>query len=284
MGPLNKLRNLRLRTKLLVAYLGLAVFLFTSGGIGAYYLVERAIRTNIENDLRHATRAIINMVETTAQGSIKNYLRAVAERNLEMAHLIHGRHLNGRLTELEARREIRALLLSQTIGNTGYIYCIDSRGMATVNPNTDVQGNSWLHFDFVRQQTRQKTGYLEYQWQNPGEPSARPKALYMTYFAPFDWIISVSTYREEFLEILCLDEIRRSVKELQFGESGYACLEAIREMNAAVQVIIAGGQAPDRQTQSVLDRLAQGFVGKPYELKTMLQAVRETLDRTGIRE
>ena len=78
MRCLKTLRAMRLRTKLLVAYLGLAVVVFTSGGIGAFYLIERTIRDHIEDDLRHATRSIINMVETTAQGSIKNYLRASA--------------------------------------------------------------------------------------------------------------------------------------------------------------------------------------------------------------
>jgi hypothetical protein len=65
-----RLNNLRLRTKLLVAYLGLTVVLFTIGGLGALFLVEGAVKAAIENDLRNGTRAIINLVETTAQGSI----------------------------------------------------------------------------------------------------------------------------------------------------------------------------------------------------------------------
>ena len=239
MRCLKTLRAMRLRTKLLAAYLGLAVVLFVSGGIGAVYMIERAIKINIENDLRHATRAIINMVETTAQGSIKNYLRAVAERNLEMAASIHRRHRQGRLTEAEARQEIRSLLLSQTIGKTGYIYCVDSWGVAAVHPNADVEGNNWLQFDFVRLQTRKKTGYIEYQWQNPGEPAARPKALYMTYFAPFDWIISVSSYRDEFHELLPMKEIRQSVKALKFGASGYAFVTD-RQGNAIIHPEIQG--------------------------------------------
>ena len=244
MRYLKTLRDMRLRTKLLVAYLGLVVLLFTSGGIGAFYLIERTIRHHIENDLRHATGAIISMVETTALGSIKNYLRAVAESNLEMAASIHRRFRQGRLTEAEAREEIRSLLLSQTIGKTGYIYCVDSRGVAAVHPNADVEGNNWLQFDFVRLQTRKKTGYIEYQWQNPGEPTARPKALYMTYFAPFDWIISVSTYRDEFRELLPMDEIRQSVRELRFGPSGYAFV-ADRQGNAIIH--------PEMQGQNILE-------------------------------
>jgi PAS domain S-box-containing protein len=221
LSRLKQVRNLRLRSKLLLIYISLFVTLFGCGGAGALYLIKKTVNEYIENDLRNSTRAIINLVETTAQGSITNYLRAVAERNLEIAHRIHRQHLEGRLTQSQARQQIRTILLGQTIGSTGYIYCINSQGVATVHPNAKVEGNNWIHFDFVRRQTLLKTGYIEYQWQNPGETVARPKALYMTYFAPYDWIISVSTYRDEFKELLPMEEIRSSVKDLKFGISGY---------------------------------------------------------------
>ena len=162
------------------------------------------------------------MVQVAAHGAIKNYLRAIAESNLEIVSQTYQRHLDGQLSKAQARKEIRSILLGQTIGKTGYIYCLDSEGIAVVHPRRGVEGNNWSHFEFVRQQTVIKTGYLEYQWQNPGEAAARPKALYMTYFEPFDWIISVTTYRDEFNQLLPMEEIRRSVKTPKFGPSGYA--------------------------------------------------------------
>lgn len=221
MRQLKKIRDMGLRTKLLVVYLGLSIVLFSCGGLGALYLVKRAVTFNIESDLENGTRAIINLVETTTQGSIINYLRAVAESNLEIAQRIFKQHQQGWLTEFEAREQIRAILLSQIIGKTGYIYCIDSQGVATVHPKQGVEGNNWASFEFVRKQMQVKTGYIEYQWKNPGEAESKPKALYMTYFEPFDWIISVSTYREEFTELLPMEEIRKSVKDLKYGASGY---------------------------------------------------------------
>ena len=222
MRGMQKVRDMRLRFKLLSAYLGLTVTLFAAGGLGALYLTKHAIQSNIESELRHSTRTIINMVQIVTHGAIKNYLRAVAERNVEIARQIYQQHLDGQLTEAQARQEIRSILLGQTIGKTGYIYCIDSQGVAVVHPRRGVEGNNWSHFEFVQQQKRIKTGYIEYQWQNPGEVSQRPKALYMAYFAPFDWIISVSSYRDEFTQLLPMAEIRRSVKTLKFGPSGYA--------------------------------------------------------------
>ena len=43
---------------------------------------------------------------------------------------------------------------------------------------------------FIREQKQRKVGYIEYDWQNPSESSPRAKALYMTYFGPWNWIIS----------------------------------------------------------------------------------------------
>ena len=67
-----------------------------------------------------------------------------------------------------------------------------------------------------------KRGYLEYDWQNPDEQSARPKALYMIPFEPWDWIISVSSYREEFKGLVNVDDFKKSVLDLKFGKTGYA--------------------------------------------------------------
>jgi len=230
---------MRLRNKLLAAYLGLSIILFFCGGLGVLYLIERGVRVGIENDLRNGTHAIINLVENTAQSAITNYLRAVAESNLDIAHSVYRRHRQGDLTDREARSEIRGIFLSQIIGKTGYIYCLDSRGVAVVHPNEGVEGNNWSHFEFVRKQTQLKSGYIEYQWQNPGETKARSKALYMVYFEPYDWIISVSSYRSEFNELLPMAEIRQSVLNLKYGSSGYVFI-ADRQGNVIIHPEIEG--------------------------------------------
>ena len=80
---------MRLRTKLLLAYLGLSILLFTCGEVIARQLVKRAAKSNIESNLSNGNHAIINLVKNYAQSSIRNYLRAVAEKNLEIARAIY---------------------------------------------------------------------------------------------------------------------------------------------------------------------------------------------------
>jgi DNA-binding NarL/FixJ family response regulator len=44
-------------------------------------------------------------------------------------------------------------------------------------------------------------------------------------------------------------------------------------------VIIASGYSVNGPTKNAIDAGAKGFVGKPYEARQILQAVREVLDK-----
>ncbi|MCK5836468.1 MAG: AMP-binding protein [Desulfobacula sp.] len=68
------------------------------------------------------------MVKTSATVSIKNYLRAVAEKNREIVASIYQQTLDEDLTVSQAKQKAADILLSQTIGNSGYIYCVNSVG------------------------------------------------------------------------------------------------------------------------------------------------------------
>lgn len=67
----------------------------------------------------------------------------------------------------------------------------------------------------MRLQKEKKEGYLEYDGANPGEIVKRPKALYMRYFAPWNWIISASSYRDEFKELLNVHGFQENIHHLR---------------------------------------------------------------------
>ncbi|MCG2778596.1 MAG: response regulator [Desulfobacterales bacterium] len=62
------------------------------------------------------------------------------------------------------------------------------------------------------------------------------------------------------------------------GMGGKRCLEKLVEMNPRVKVIIASGYSVNGPTKDAVDAGAKGFVGKPYEIRQMLQAIREVMD------
>lgn len=186
-----------------------------------YFLIP-SMQQSAKQELTNSTQVLTQSIRASAGALIRNHLKAIAEKNREIAN----QHLSlvdqGLLTREEAISRLHSILLSQQIGTSGYIYCLNQSGKVVVHPNKEVENTDVTRFEFVREQLKRKEGYLEYDWQNPGEQSSRPKALYMVYVEPLDWIISVSSYRAEFNELLDLKDFRDAVLSLQFGKSGYA--------------------------------------------------------------
>jgi two-component system, cell cycle sensor histidine kinase and response regulator CckA len=59
---------------------------------------------------------------------------------------------------------------------------------------------------------------------------------------------------------------------------GKECLKGLLKIDPRVKVLIASGYAAEGQTKDTIETGARGFVGKPYNMRQMLQAVREVLD------
>jgi signal transduction histidine kinase len=222
MRSIRWLENLRVRDKLLFSYLATFCVIIALGSMVIYSIVRNTIETNIESELKNSTDAMANMVRTAVSVSIKNHLRAVAEKNLEMVTHLYALYQAGEFSEDRAKKLATSLLLSQRIGTTGYIACVSSKGIMRVHPEAEWIGQDINRYDFVKEMREKKQGYIEYRWKNPGEAEARPKAMYMAYFKPWDWIIAVSSYRKEFRTLVNIDDFRNSVLALHFSKSGYA--------------------------------------------------------------
>lgn len=211
-----------IRTKLFISYSCAFLLILIGFGLGIFFFVKLTIEKNIESQLEQSTDNLLSLVETATEVSLKNYLRATAEKNLEVAAFYHQRVVQGLLTEENAKSLVAEIFLGQHIGESGYVYTINSNGVLQVHPEPSLVGVDISGYDFVGDQKRRKNGYLVYDWQNPGELQKRGKALYMSYFEPWDWIISVSTYRSEFLQLVKLDDFRDKILALTFGQTGYS--------------------------------------------------------------
>lgn len=214
--------DLKIRYKLLLGYSAIFILIGALASTTIYHFVRQAIEANIESELQKSTTAILDMVRMAADVSIKNYLRAVAEKNRDIAKDHYDKFRRGEMTEAGAMAAARKVMLSQPIGKTGYIYCLTSHGIIDNHPHEALMGADLSRHGFIQEQKRRKVGYIEYDWQNPSESYARAKALYMTYFGPWDWIISASSYRSEFKELINVEDFRDIVMSLKFGRTGYS--------------------------------------------------------------
>lgn len=252
-----------IRVKIITGYTSMFIFTSILGGMIIYFQVKNTITQNIQDELNNSTSAVLNMVKTAANVSAKNYLRAVCEKNKENIQAIYNRYISGEISESQAKNEARQILFSQTIGKTGYIYCVNSHGVPVQHPNPDVVGKKiWAEQPFVKQIIKMKHEYMEYDWKNPGETNFRSKAIYMNYFEAWDWIICVSTYTEELKDLINVNDFRQSVLALKFGKTGYSYI-----LDGKGDVIVHPDlEGHQREDIKGLDR--DGFVSEITKLKT----------------
>jgi len=63
------------------------------------------------------------------------------------------------------------------------------------------------------------------------------------------------------------------------GMSGRQCLEGLLKINPKAKVVISSGYSHIGPRKETVKAGARRFIGKPYEMKQMLQVVREALDQ-----
>ena len=104
--------------------------------------------------------------------------------------------------ERQAFAELKARINAKRVGQTGYIYCMDRKGNLMIHPEAEGQ-NIYDSRDsngvpFIEQMCMQREGWIRYPWQNPGESKPRSKIVRYLYYKPWDWIVAVGSYEDEF--------------------------------------------------------------------------------------
>jgi methyl-accepting chemotaxis protein len=201
----------------------LLIALLSVGGVGgvSYYIASSTVEKMARSEVEGLTDTAYKMVRQSATGAVANHLKSVAEKNREMVARYHRLAETGAMTPQQAKREAEAALLSQTIGRSGYMYCLSSDGTFKVHPRRSLVNVNISEQSFAREQMQRREGYLEYTWKEPDEKDPRAKALYMTYFAPWDWIISVAAYPSELKGVVEMDVLRADVLSITIGDTGY---------------------------------------------------------------
>lgn len=99
--------------------------------------------------------------------------------------------------------KFREAVVSIRIGETGYPYVVDSKGLVIVHPV--LEGRNVIDIkdadgmELGREITKLKEGRLIYSWMNKelGETTARQKMVVLKYFDEMDWIIISGSYLDE---------------------------------------------------------------------------------------
>jgi two-component system, NtrC family, sensor kinase len=104
--------------------------------------------------------------------------------------------------ERRAFGELVETIGEKAVGETGYIYAMTHEGVLTVHPFR-VGESVWDERDhngepFIREMCRKKRGWIRYPWKNETDTTSRMKLVHYEHFEPWDWIVAVGSYEEEF--------------------------------------------------------------------------------------
>jgi len=104
--------------------------------------------------------------------------------------------------ERKSFAELKEKIKAKKVGSTGYIFCMDSKGTFTIHP--DSEGMNFFDardssgFPFIREMCEKKSGWIRYPWKNISNSEPRMKIVRYEYFKPWDWIVAVGSYEDEF--------------------------------------------------------------------------------------
>ena len=213
------IKSFSIRSKLLISFSTVFIVAIIAGNLFIYSFIKNSIQSNIEGELKNTTATILNMVTTTANVSIQNYLRGIAEKNREIIQDYYSQYKMGLISEYEAMKNIRKIVLAQKIGKTSYLACVSSKGVLKIHPKSE--GVDASKMEFMKRAIEMKNGYIEYEWRNTGEIDPRKKVGYLSYFEPWDLIIWASTYKDEFNDIVRVDDFKNRILAIRFGKTGY---------------------------------------------------------------
>jgi PAS domain S-box-containing protein len=213
-----------LRRKILLGATALAVVIALAQAAVLYTSVVSLSRRAALETAEQTANMAFQLIETSADMALRGRLHDAAARALDTVVALHARAERGEIPAAQARDQALAELARRQVGNRGYIYVIDSSGTFVMHPHPDLTGRSLPGVAPVREQNARREGFLEYTWRNPDEDREYPKALSMLYFEPWDWIISATSYQDEFDSLIDVSILRERLLSLGWGQSGYTFL------------------------------------------------------------
>ncbi|WP_110111600.1 methyl-accepting chemotaxis protein [Bacillus sp. CGMCC 1.16541] len=191
-------KSLRFKVLLLIVTIMVATAAtlgFVSFQIAKKQLVE-AGKLNLQNNVEGALAVLHQLHE---QENVKILRSGTAKE--QAATLLAGPKINDNKRDFSKSGFLYK--------DNGYLFAYTPDNVATVHPmgleGENVSGmkdangeaiidNLWK----VAKQANASDRFYEYPWQNAGEEEVRQKIAYVTYFEPWDWMIGIGAYEDEF--------------------------------------------------------------------------------------
>ena len=188
----------------------------------SYYIFYIQTQDYIEKQIENSTQSLHQLIEIELDTGIRTYLRAKVEMAEDVIRQYIEIHPKARLAGTPESRILLKELLSFKVGKSGYFYALDSAGKVIFHPDSAIVGQILKNTEPMTSQLANRAGYMEYLWKNSSEDQPKEKALYMTYVPELDWILTATSYQQEFTSIIDMETLTRAVLSITPGKSGYS--------------------------------------------------------------
>ena len=162
----------------------------------------------------------------------------------------------------ESAASLRTAIMNTKVGTTGYVYVLNGKGKArgtyVISQGGKRDGENIIETKdadghLVIQEVCEKAVVLNagqvaevrYNWKNAGDPAPREKIVELAYFEPWDWVIGVGAYTDEFNA-------------------------AARQMEHDAQVAVTGLEQTGRQLAATVSGWCAGIGGVALLVGTLL--------------
>lgn len=186
------LKKMKLRWQLLTLVLPLVIIPIVIVALVIGYIANiqayRGVTQTSKDDLQHMVAFTMDLLATHNQ-----HYPAKAGK-----HAAQGASVE----EKQAFEELKQKIKSKQVGDTGYIFSMDTRGTLTIH--RDAEGSNVFAsqdsngFHFIEEMCKNKNGWIRYPWKNINSAKPRMKIVHYEYFQPWDWIVAVGSYEDEF--------------------------------------------------------------------------------------
>jgi len=168
--------------------------------------------------------------------------------------------------------DVREGIMDIVAGKTGYVYVLggsgDQKGRYVISYKgqrdgediweaKDAHGNHFIQ-SVVRKALATRNGesdFQRYPWCNKGETEARWKIAAVTYFEPWDWVIGVGAYEEDYQD--ALGRVQSALSQLVFW-AVFASLSSLVLCGAVSLFVSSRIARPLIKTLNVMEKVAKG--------------------------
>lgn len=218
------LKSWSLSWRLALLFVTIMVTTYASVWIVSDVILRQGVSEGIEEELLFDGEALAMQLAVDVRRQLETDLgrHAMAATDVlgTLAELVEA----GAISDQEARSRAESYLLSKQFRSGGYFYALTSAGVFAVHPFPRYRDYDAAQLDIVQEQLDRRSGFVEYEWQNPTEDEPRPKVAYLTYFEPFDWLIGASLYLDRVDSLMGSSALRDLIRTSGENTRGVAML------------------------------------------------------------